>query len=259
MRVEPIALAANSMNRHGAPRGVNTLNREQKPQLSEKPKILVLGKAAENDQPLWRALHDRYQVIHCQAPIRVTSKIASDVVGIVVFSGAIDAGLRLDWLLRIEQILEKIPDGVALLDADRTILWANDCLRGWLRTKEVVGSPFIEAFGKAEFEGPDFCPFDTSLATGEPSSSLLRCEDHHFFYIHCVPFKDAGQPEETLIVTVRDVTDETMQRQKMEAIHRAGVDLSELTADAVVKMEVEERIELLKGCLLYTSDAADEN
>jgi hypothetical protein len=40
--------------------------------------------------------------------------------------------------------------------------------------------------------GPDYCPFHTALATGEPSSSTLRSGENHFFQVHAAPV-DEGE------------------------------------------------------------------
>jgi GAF domain-containing protein len=62
-------------------------------------------------------------------------------------------------------------------------------------------------------------------------------------------------PPKNLIVTVRDVTEEELQRQKLDAIHRAGMELADLTTEEIFNMEVSERIELLKSNILhYTKD-----
>jgi CheY-like chemotaxis protein len=58
-----------------------------------------------------------------------------------------------------------------------------------------------------------------------------------------------------LIVTVRDVTGDVLQQQKLAAIHRAGVALADIKPEDVFQLGVEERIELLKSNILhYTQD-----
>ncbi len=72
------------------------------------------------------------------------------------------------------------------------------------------------------------------------------------YRVHAAPvFETEGSPAEHLIVTVRDVTDEMLQQQKLAAIHQAGVELADLTPDEVAEMDVEERIELLKSNILH--------
>ena len=41
-----------------------------------------------------------------------------------------------------------------------------------------------------------------------------------------------------LIVTVRDVTAEMLQQQKLAAIHKAGIELADLTPDAQVAVDL---------------------
>ena len=50
-----------------------------------------------------------------------------------------------------------------------------------------------------------------------------------------------------LIVTIRDVTAEVLQQQKLAAIHQAGVELADLTPAELSDMTVEQRIDLLEG------------
>ncbi len=122
----------------------------------------------------------------------------------------------------------------------------------------MAGSNFYQAFGNPEILGPDFCPFHTALATGEASCSNLRCGENRYYQVHCVPFREGDGSPENLIVTVRDVTSETLQQQKMAAIHKAGVALADLTAEEVFQMQVEDRIELLKSNILhYTNELLD--
>jgi two-component system, sensor histidine kinase SagS len=52
-------------------------------------------------------------------------------------------------------------------------------------------------------------------------------------------------------VTVRDITEERLQQQKLAAIHKAGVELANLTPEEVFQMEVDDRIELLKANILH--------
>lgn len=119
----------------------------------------------------------------------------------------------------------------------------------------IIGQNFYLALNSPEILGPDFCPFHTALATGKPSSSTLRCGENKYYHVHAAPVSDDDAPAEHLIVTVRDVTVEMLQQQKLAAIHMAGIDLADLTPEEVFGMEVEDRIELLKSNILhYTKD-----
>jgi len=67
--------------------------------------------------------------------------------------------------------------------------------------------------------------------------------------VHAAPLVDAGS--RSLIVTLRDVTTEVLQQQKLAAIHRAGVELADLSPEELFRMTVDERIELLKANILH--------
>ena len=154
---------------------------------------------------------------------------------------------QLRGISKSHMILRDMPEGVALLDSDLRILWANVRLMSWteMEEKEIVGRQLYEVMSNPEIMGPDFCPFHTALATGEESSSTLHREDNRYFQIHACPLDD-NTISPQLIVTISDVTNEILQQQKLEAIHQAGRDLADLRPSEVVMMEVDERIELLK-------------
>ena len=158
---------------------------------------------------------------------------------------------ELNEFLQNEQILAGMPDGVVLLDADNTIIWSNGRLCEWAMSDQVVGANFYSALGSPEILGPDFCPFHTALATGAASSSTLRSKNNRYFQVHALPVSEASGPPRHLIVTVRDVTQEMLQQQKLAAIHQAGMELADLAPEDLLDMSVEERIELLKSNILH--------
>jgi CheY-like chemotaxis protein len=144
-----------------------------------------------------------------------------------------------------------MPDGVVLLGSDNTILWANGRLLEWTGRDEVVGANFYDVMGTPEILGPDFSPFHTALATSRASASTLRCFQNRYMRVHAAPVFDAESAPQHLVVTIREVTDEILQQQKLTAIHQAGIELADLTPDEVAKMTVEERIELLRANILH--------
>ncbi|MCO6457974.1 MAG: response regulator [Pirellulaceae bacterium] len=179
----------------------------------------------------------------------------SGLAGLFVARGPHDDAMRVERLLENERILEGMPDGVALLDAENTIVWANQAFRNWCVSPEVTGRNFYATLGNPEILGPDFCPFHTSLATRQASSSTLRVDENRYFHIHAAPVCERDKQPQHLIITVRDVTAEKLQQQKMAAIHKAGIELADLSPEEIFNMEIEDRIELLKSNILhYTQD-----
>jgi two-component system, sensor histidine kinase SagS len=220
--------------------------------LSAKPKILFVSDGQAPPEPLIEFLRERYEVVEVQSSIRALSRLARDAfAGVYVASQYLTDAVQIGKLLQHERILQGMPDGIVLLDSDNTIIWGNGRLKEWTGHDKVVGANFYAVLGSPEILGPDFCPFHTALATGRPSSSTLRSGENHYFQVHAAPVFEAGQPPQHLIVTVRDVTSEMLQQQKLAAIHQAGVELADLTPDELSHMTVEERIELLKSNILH--------
>lgn len=150
-----------------------------------------------------------------------------------------------------EQILEYMPDGVAVLDSDNVIQWANQQFRRWTCCDDPVEMGFYEAMNNPELLGPDYCPFNTALVMGEPSGARIRTKDNRFFHFHVAPVRHEFLPPQQLIVTMREVTQEVLQLQMMEAIHQAGAELAKMRPGEVGTMTVEERVEHLKSDILH--------
>ena len=144
-------------------------------------------------------------------------------------------------------MLRDMPEGVALLDSDLRVIWANRRLLQWAEREEAapLGMTFYELLNDPEIMGPDFCPFHTALATGDQSHSTLHSSHNHFFKVHAAPIESSDSCRQ-LIVTVGDITEEILQEQKLAAIHQAGRELADLRPNEIFLMEVDERIDLLK-------------
>lgn len=223
--------------------------------LSGKPKILCVRDRRNGAQPVPHDLSE-FEVVEVQSPLRALARLTREnYAGMFVMSDHLKDVLHLGRLLQNDRILDGMPDGVALLDMENVVIWANQRLRSWAGADDVVGRNFYAALGSPEILGPDFCPFHTALATGQASGSTLKANENRFFHVHAAPvFEEDGQPRH-LIVTVRDVTEEVLQQQKLAAIHKAGIELADLTPEEVFQMTVDDRIELLKSNILhYTKD-----
>ncbi len=225
--------------------------------MNPKPKILFVRGANGEVESLPPGLCESCEVVKVDDPLVAMERLAKDheLAGLFVARGKRDEALRLERLLENERILEGMPDGVALLDAENTVLWANQTFHKWSTGEGVTGKNFYSTLGSPEILGPDFCPFHTTLATRQPSSSTLRVDENRYFHIHAAPIHEHGKQPQHLIVTVSDVTEEKLQQQKLAAIHKAGIELADLSPEEVFNMEIEDRIELLKSNILfYTQD-----
>ena len=159
-------------------------------------------------------------------------------------------------LLQAGGILQQLQDGFALVGHRREVLWHNARLLRLTNSEEShVGRSFYECFGTPEILGPDFCPLNTAFGMGETARSTLRVGDKTYYEVEATPVFDgeSGHAEiaRFLIVVVRDVSTEVLQRQKLNAIYQAGLELGDLTPQELLEMSVADRVDLLKSKILH--------
>ncbi len=215
------------------------------------PKILCLGGTHDAQVGLQERFGQDVQIVEV-SPKRALSQLATgEYIGIYADADHFSEVVDVARLMQNERILQGMPDGVVLLDSNNTILWANGRLREWTGRSDIVGSNFYDVMGTPEILGPDYCPFHTAFGTGRPSASTLRCFQNRYMRVHVAPVIEGDNDPHRLVVTIREVTEEIIQQQKLSAIHQAGIELADLTTDEVAKMSVEERIELLRANILH--------
>jgi CheY-like chemotaxis protein len=174
--------------------------------------------------------------------------------GLLVMNGSGDDRGRLEGLSLGLQILQRLPDGVAILDVDRRIQWANERLVSWCGRGQLTGCDLIDALGAPDILGREAAPFESASTGGQTSSATLRTADNRYFHVLATPLAATGGPANgRLIVSVRDVTDAILEQQKRAAIHQAGQKLADLSPAELADMTIEERIELLKSNILHYS------
>jgi len=223
--------------------------------VNDPSKLLVIGEATTGDVVAFEGGRGRFEVVRAETTQAVLAELAKlqDVAGIISMSGPLNEKLPLSESAQYEQMMRSMPDGVVVLDEENRITWSNRRLGEWTRQETVVGRKFYQVLNSPEILGPDLCPFDTARASGKPSSSTLHAGDS-YYRVHAAPLADASSREgaaRNLIVTLRDVTTEVLQQQKLAAIHRAGVELADLSPEELFRMTVDERIELLKANILH--------
>ncbi|MDA7951049.1 MAG: response regulator [Pirellulaceae bacterium] len=159
-------------------------------------------------------------------------------------------------LFKNHQVLESMSDGVALLDTDQQIVWANRQFRNWCEQEEILGESFYKTLNSPEIIGPSFCPLRAAVETRKETNISLKTAENLYYQVQAAPLLLGEMGEVSgLVLSVRDVTRETLQQQKLAAIHKAGIQLADMTTKEVYEMEVSERIEFLKSNILhYTQD-----
>jgi CheY-like chemotaxis protein/GAF domain-containing protein len=156
-------------------------------------------------------------------------------------------------LLQADRVLETLADGVAIVDPDMRIVWANAEFERWC-SGPVDGKSFYEALSSPEILGPDYSPFHTALTHG-PIFTRLHAPGGRYLQLHVTPVRSPQGAVTHFICLGRDITRECQQQQKLDAIHQAGRELAALAPDELAVMTVQERVELLKSNILrYTHD-----
>ena len=160
-------------------------------------------------------------------------------------------------LIQNIEILDCVPDGLAVLDSTNKITKANKRLASWFKNPNMTGLNFYQAIGNPEITGPESSPLATARSQKRTCHSSFRQGDR-FFNISVVPILDSTEHCNRVLVAVTDATAIVLQQKKMEALHRAGTALADLRPEEIYEMDVDERIELLKDNILhYTKDLLD--
>ena len=186
------------------------------------------------------------------------------------------ADIRLAGIASLE-ILNRLPEGVAVLSPSKMIVWSNQCFNRWFGGVDRVGQDFYSALGHPEVQGSGKCPVQSCIEHHQYISATLKREPNEtsakpaYYQLHavCIGQAELVVAEQALgesssgdsgdlsriVVTVRDITDEVLQEQKLAAIHQAGAKLTDLKPDEIFAMDVEQRIDLLKENIRhYTQD-----
>jgi len=218
--------------------------------VTETGRILVLTQETQSDSPLLDELSERFEVVRTDSFAAGLRRLREEE-----FSGLFLLGEKASaaTLAQAGGVLEQVDDGFALLDQDLQVFWCNAALRRLSGSDgPTVGRNFYELFGTPEILGPDFCPFHTALGSGETAKRTLRVGEKSYFEVQVTPlFENGEEIPEFLIVVVRDISTEVLQQQKLNAIYQAGLELGDLSAQELMDMSVDERIELLKSKIIH--------
>ena len=215
------------------------------------PKILVFGQLDDKQSAMIEQLRGQYEVVIPESLTSCLHQVQSEEFSGFFLPGANTATAA--SLLEAGGILEQVPDGVVLLNVDLKIMWSNGRLRELADPAGLrIGGSFYDAFGTPEILGPDFCPFHTALGSGEVAKSTLRVGEKSYFEVHAKPvFENDDGIASFLIVIVRDISAEVLQRQKLNAIYQAGLELGDLAPQEILEMSVDDRVEILKSKILH--------
>ena len=193
---------------------------------------------------------------HCKFVNVAVSKF-DDVVGQVDFDALIWLADRVDarrqyWhLTKNAVILDQMPVGLALVDKANNIIWANQRLASWFEKDQIVGLNFFDAMNNPEIMDGSRTPLKNALKTGKPCVATLKIDEARYLRVRAAPLVHEKNEATQNVVTISDISRETLHLQKLEAIHAAGAELADLLPEEIFQMNVEERIELVKANILH--------
>jgi two-component system, sensor histidine kinase SagS len=216
--------------------------------VADKPRVLVIEREASRGKAILETLGDAFEVTTVRSISKALSMLReARFEGVYVDSAQLSAVRWVGMVIQAEEILDAIADGVAVVDPDLRIIWANpEFLSLTTSDGQVVGTRFFQALAESDILGPEPCPFTTSVASKAPSSTLLKIRNNRYFRLTVTPVFDSHQTLTHLIALTREITDETQQQLKVSAIAKAGDELADLTPDELSEMGVDERTDLLK-------------
>ncbi len=212
-----------------------------------RPRLLVSGEA--DDSELCRNLSRSAELVRTDTPLS-----SPPAVDALLFAGPLlDRSTDLQVCAR--GFLDSLSDGLALISEDGRIIWHNAAFAGIVGLSEsAVGSDFLSVLPADEDSR-------RLLQSHWPDDETTCCvtvplSDQRFVEIlasrSCL-FSEDGSDPTCVSVCLRDITRQERSRRKMEAIHEAGMRLSDLRPDEVAMMSIEDRIEILKeNILMFT-------
>jgi CheY-like chemotaxis protein len=151
---------------------------------------------------------------------------------------------RVFSILQTGAVLEVMEDGVAVLDRDLNIVWANAAFEKWVGGR-AFGRNFLEALGGNGILPTDPDPFPKARS-GRAAQTRLQKRDGRFLETRVTPLVDRSGTIQQFITLSHDITRRINQQQILDSLHQAANDLASLDVKQLGDMGVQDRVELLK-------------
>jgi CheY-like chemotaxis protein len=216
--------------------------------VAEQPRLLVIDREPSSGEPISDRLHGNFDTTVVHSMSRALSLLReSRFDGVLVEQSQLAAVRWVGMIIQAEEILDAIADGVVVVDPDLRMIWANPEFLSLTDSRVTpVGTKFYQTIPECEILGPDPCPFTSAVASRGPASTAIKIRGNRYLRVTVTPVFDAANSLTHLIALTREITDETQQQLKVNAIAKAGDELADLTPEELAEMSVEERSDLLK-------------
>ena len=217
------------------------------------PKVLFVNDANDTMVPA-SLFDDATQVVEADSTGNAIELLSNQQFDALYVCESQQGSDSLKKILQSEAILDCIPFGEALLDSEKKIVRANRRLLDALDSKDLSGQSFYQSLGDTSIVGDDPSPLSSAMAKKTACKATIRIEDR-YFSLYVTPVISPQGACEQLVVTMRESTEQVIQSQKLDALHQAGSELTDLRPEEIYLMGFEDRIELLKDNILhYTED-----
>ncbi len=216
--------------------------------MADNPRLLVIDREASPGKATLKKLGEAFDVVTVHSISKAISLLRdTHFSGVYVDASQLSAVRWVGMIIQAEEILDAIADGVAVVDPDLRIIWANpEFLSLTDSPSQVTGGKFYQVLADSEVLGPVPCPFTSAVASQGPASTVMKIRGNRYLRVTVTPVFDVTHTLTHLIALTREITDETQQQLKVNAIAQAGDELADLTPEELSQLGVEERTDLLK-------------
>ncbi len=216
--------------------------------MADNPRLLVIDRGVSQGKTTLEKLGEAFDVVTVHSISKAISLLRdTQFSGVYVDASQLSAVRWVGMIIQAEEILDAIADGVAVVDPDLRIIWANpEFLSLTDSPSQVTGGKFYQVLAESEVLGPSPCPFTSAVASQGQASTVMKIRGNRYLRVTVTPVFDVTHTLTHLIALTREITDETQQQLKVNAIARAGDELADLTPEELSQLGVEERTDLLK-------------
>jgi CheY-like chemotaxis protein len=219
-------------------------------------KVLILAGQASVHGDLVDAIKARCHFVEINSIDQAIEALRSDHFD-AVFSDSADF-LPLERALVSQQatlILNTIGEGVCIVDGEGRCNWMNKKMQAWpARVHEKIRRTCQEAF---ELFSKQVSPVTSESSTHFSRSKryALNIEDQQFLEMIASPVISSSGSVVQVVAVVWDATGSRRMQQKIDAIDKAGRELVRLEADAMSKLNVQQRLKVLEEKIVsYTKE-----
>lgn len=146
---------------------------------------------------------------------------------------------------RYEQIVNQLSKGLATVNPEGKVIWANQIFRSWCPT-DPINQPFFHALNISEEYHPRADKFKTAFEG--TTHSFLISEPRRHLSITLTPIRSNNTIGEVAAIC-DDISEDVIRQQKLDALHRAGSELEAMEPELLVDLNIESRVDLLKNNL----------